>query len=235
MRSNTLASSRSGDRAGSRPDRRVQVRDADGAADAFRPQRLHRQAVAKELMVHRRQGIEEQAVAGRMGAQGVAVEGDRGGLVQRHPLRHAVAEPLAGGRAVLGEPFRRRAVHPAAPVLEGERRVPVVQGGHGGDAGGEQLVDEAVVEVQAGGVEGAAAPGLDPRPGDREPVGVDPELAHEPDVFVRAVIVIAGDGGGVPVQDVPRLLGKGVPAGGPAAAGRRGCPRSGRPRRRLPG
>ena len=44
--------------------------------------------------MHRGQGIEEQAAAGRVDAQGVAVEGDRGRLVQRHPLRHAVAEPL---------------------------------------------------------------------------------------------------------------------------------------------
>ena len=62
--------------------------------------------------------------------------------------------------------------------------------------------------------------GLDPRPGDREAVGVDPEVAHELDVFLRAVVVVAGDGGGVPVQDVARLFGEGVPAGGPAAAGR---------------
>ena len=45
-----------GDRAGCRPDRGMQVRDADGAGDALRAQRLHGQAVAKELMVHRRAG-----------------------------------------------------------------------------------------------------------------------------------------------------------------------------------
>ena len=84
-----------------------------------------------------------------MDAQGVAVQGHGGRLVQRDPLRHPVAEPLAGGRAVLGEPFRRGPVHPAAAVLQGQRRVPVVERGHGGDAGGEQLVDQPVVEVQA--------------------------------------------------------------------------------------
>ena len=127
----------------------MQVGDADGAGDALRAQRLNRQAVGQELMVHRGQGVEEQVAAGRVDAQGVAVEGDGGGLVQRHPLRHAVTEPLAGGRAVLGEPFRRRTVHPAAAVLQGQRGVPVVERGHGGDAGVEQPVDQPVVEVQA--------------------------------------------------------------------------------------
>ena len=41
-----------------------------------------------------------------------------------------------------------------------------------------------------------------------------PELAHQGDVFVGAVVVVAGDGGGVAVQDVAGLFGKGIPAGG---------------------
>ena len=39
----------------------------------------------------------------------------------------------------------------------------------------------------------------------------------------RAVVVVAGDGGGVAVLDAAGLFGEGVPAGGPAAAGREGA------------
>ena len=92
-----------------------------------------------------------------MDAQGVAVQGHGDRLVERDPLRHPVTEPPAGGRAVLGEPLRRGPVHPAAAVLQGQRSVPVVEGGHGGDAGLQQPVDQPVVEVQALRVERAAA------------------------------------------------------------------------------
>ena len=40
---------------------------------------------------------------------------------------------------------------------------------------------------------------------------------------VGAVVVVAGDGGGVAVLDAAGLLDKGVPAGGPAAAGGEGA------------
>ena len=164
-----------------------------------------------------------------MDAEGVAVEGDGDGLVERDPLRHPVTEPLAGGRAVLGEPLRRGPVHPAAAVLEGQRRVPVVQRGHGGDAGGQQQVHQPVVEVQAPLLNAPRPVRLDPGPGDREPVGVDAEFAHERDVFRRAVVVVAGDRRGVPVEMCPASRQR-HPSRTGRGRRRRGRPRSGRRR-----
>ena len=87
----------------------------------------------------------------------------------------------------------------------------------------EQLVDEPVVEVESLAVERSGAVRLDPRPGEGEAVGVDAEGAHQLDVLGGAVVVVAGDGGGVAVLDAAGLLDEGVPAGGPAAAGREGA------------
>ena len=52
--------------------------------------------------------------------------------------------------AYVGEPADHRAVGPAAGVLDPLREVPVVQGRVRRDAVREQLVDEAVVVVEAG-------------------------------------------------------------------------------------
>ena len=51
-----------------------------------------------------------------------------------------------------------------------------------------------------------------------KPVGIDPEIPHQFDVLGHAVVVVAGHGGGMVLQDVAGLLGEGVPAGGAAAA-----------------
>src|SRR5690606_6125008 len=62
-----------------------------------------------------------------------------------------------------------------------------------------------------------AAPGrLDARPGDREPVGLQPEPGHEVEVLLVAVVVVAGDVPGVPVPHPSRGVAVGVPDARPA-------------------
>ena len=97
-------------------------------------------------------------------------------VIQR---RDAVAEPRGDDLGVLGERLDVSRARPAAAVLERLRQVPVVERQERLDAVREQLVDEAVVEVEAGLVHAAATLGDDPRPRDREAVGVEPELAHQ--------------------------------------------------------
>ena len=92
-----------------------------------------------------------------------------------------------------------------------------------GDPAAEQLVDEAVVEVEPRCVDGPAACRNDPRPRDREPKRVEAELAHQRDVLAVAVVEVAGD---CSVVAVPHL----------ARASRRTDPtrfRRGRPRSSL--
>jgi hypothetical protein len=82
-----------------------------------------------------------------------------------------------------------------------ERRDPVA----------EQLVDQAVVEVEALLVHRAASAGDDPRPCDRQPEGVDPELAHERDVLAVAVVEVARDRTAVAVPDLAGRCAEAIP------------------------
>ena len=72
---------------------------------------------------------------------------------------------------VVGEALGGVARRPAAGVLEHLGQVPVVERDDRLDAGCEELVDEASVEVQARLVDGARARRQDARPGDAEAIG----------------------------------------------------------------
>ena len=102
------------------------------------------------------------------------------------------------------------------------------------DARVEQGVDEALVEVEAGLVDGAGPRGQDARPADAEPVGARPELGHQPDVLRVAVVVVAGDVARAAVGDRARLGGQRCPRSTVLGRPRRQLPRSGRRRRRSP-
>ena len=114
----------------------------------------------------------------------------------------AVAESSRNGLHVLGEGPDRRPVGPAAAILERLRQVPVVERHERLDAGGEQLVDEPVVEVEPGRVHLSAAVREDPGPRDGEPERADAELAHQRDVVAVPVVEVAGDRAAVAVADL---------------------------------
>jgi hypothetical protein len=65
----------------------VQVGDADGSGHAGGAQGLDRESVAEQLVVDRRQRLEQQVAAGRMDAECVAVQRDGYGLVERDHCR----------------------------------------------------------------------------------------------------------------------------------------------------
>ncbi len=177
----------------------------------------HRGAVGEHQVVGREQALHRVAVAGGVGPDGVAEHRGAPRLVERRPVDDAVAERADDVGGVVGEPAGDVAGAPAAPVLEGLREVPVVERDDRADAGVEQLVDEPVVEREPEGVGGAGAVGLDARPRDREPVGLEPEALHERDVLRHAVVVVARDLAGVAVRDLARGRGEGVPDGLAAA------------------
>ena len=168
-------------------------------------------------MVRRRQRVEHQPLAGRVHADRVPQHGHHVGLVDRAPVLDPVPEPERHQGGVLGEAVGGLPVQPAAAVLERLRQVPVEQRGHRLHPGGEQLVDEPVVERQPLGVRPAAALGLDPRPGDGEPVAADAEVPHQRDVLAVAVVVVAGLLAAAAVGDAAGLRAEGVPHAGAAA------------------
>ena len=163
------------------------------------------QAVGEQLVVGGRQGVEQQALARRVRAQGVAQQGVLGGLVQGDPLRHAVAETVRDQRHVLGEAFGRVALQP----VQVRGQVPVEQRRDGTDARRAQVVDQPVVEVQA-------LLGAGPRPGDGEAVGVHAQAGQECHVLAVAVDVVAGHRRRRAVLHPSRPGREGVPHGRPA-------------------
>src|SRR5438105_2810293 len=74
-----------------------------------------------------------------------------------------------------------------------------------------QLVDEAVVEVEARLIHASASAREDARPRDREPERVEPELAHERDVVAIAVVEVAREVPGVAVSHLPRRRAEAIP------------------------
>ena len=121
----------------------------------------------------------------------------------------AVAPGHQGG--VIGEPAGAVAVGPAAEVVQRLRQIPMVEAQPWLDAGLQHAVDQPVVEIQAGLVDGAACraaaraakPPRTGRPPPREP--------SSGDVFAIAMIMVAGDVAGVAVGDAALHRGSGYP------------------------
>ena len=162
---------------------------------------------------------EAQLVAGRVPALDQPRAQEHLRLVERHPVLDPVAEALGDGGGVAREPLADVAVQPAAAVIERQRQVPVVERHPRRDVRAQQLVDQPVVEVEPLGVQRPGPVGEDARPRDAEAVGLEPQRLHDRDVFLVAVVVVAGD----------------VAAAGPSRsrpASCRTCPRSTAPCRR---
>ena len=182
-------------------------------SDTGRGSTCARQTVRQQQVVRRAQRRGRIGAPGCVHAGGVAEERRAPRLVERRPEGHPIAEPVADQRRVLGEPVRGVACRPAAPVLQFLRQIPVVQRDRGRDAGGQQGVDQPVVERQPGRVGRAAPAGLDPRPGHGQPVRVQAQLGHQPDVLGEAVVVVDGRLAGVPAVHLARGGREGVPDG----------------------
>src|ERR1700677_2360265 len=131
--------------------------------------------------------------------------------VERDPAGDPAAERLGRERGVLSESLRGAAYRPAALVLEFLRQVPVGERDGGRYPVLAQLVEQRAVVVQALLVCGAAAARLHPRPGDREPVGPEPERSHQRDVLAVTVVGIARDIAGVTAANLAWRVAEGVP------------------------
>ena len=144
----------------------------------------------------------------------VAAFDEGGELVDREVVLDPVAELLRDVAGVVGEGAGGVLGLPAAVLdLQGLREVPVAQRREGLDAGCEQFVDEAVVEVNPPVVRLAGAVGEDPWPGDREPVGGGTDVLHQRDVFLVSVVVVVGHITVLVVLDVAGCVGVRVPDG----------------------
>src|SRR4051812_37726758 len=85
------------------------------------------------------------------------------------------------------------------------------------DAVGKQFLDQAVVKIETVWIRSAHPLGEYARPGDGEAVGCCAELLHQSDVFLEAVVVVAGDIGDGAVPDDAGGMAERVPDRCPAA------------------
>jgi hypothetical protein len=148
-------------------------------------------AVRHQQVMGRGEGRLGLDSARRVRPDPVAVVGDDVGLVHGRDVLDAVAEARRHDRCVFDERLDDRALGPPAGVLERLGEIPVVERRVRLDPVREQLVDEPVVEVEAGLVDPARSLREHARPGDREAIGVEPELGHEGHVLAVAVVVVA--------------------------------------------
>ena len=189
---------------------------------------------AEQRMVRRPHCGRPVAEARRLDALRVAEERGHPRLVVRDPVVDETVEPVEHEPCVLGVALDDVTLRPAAFVLESLRQVPVVERRERHDPSLAQTLGEAPVEVEPLHVHGAAPIGLHAWPRDGEAVPLDPELAHEVEVFAPAEVVLAGRLARVAVRDVARAGGEAVPDRLAAAVGPRRaldleCRRSGSP------
>src|SRR5579875_1609217 len=161
--------------------------------------------------VGRLQRVRQAGPARRVLGAVVAEEGATPGLVQGDPVADAIAQPARDDVHVGGEGLGCGARRPAPRVLERLREVPVIERDPGREAGGEERVDQALIEVEAGSIRAAPARRQYPRPGDREAVGAQAELAQEREVGGPAVVVVAGHVAGGAPSGLPGRVAEAVP------------------------
>ena len=183
-------------------------------------QRRQGQAVAQHQVVGGAQGGGAILKARRVAAFEVADDRGAARLVQRGIAVDAVAEAVRDHVGKLGKGLGGLAVLPAACSGQGAGQIPVVEREVGRDAPLQQRVDEPLVMVKPGAVDGAAPLGQHARPGHREAVGVVAQAVDERQVFAPAVVVVAGLGAVAGVGNAAGLVAEVVPPAAAAAIGR---------------
>ena len=153
--------------------------------------------------------------AGSSVPEAVAEQGENGRFIERRKPLDAVAVPPRCKRRIVGEPSGEIAHGPAAKVIERLRQIPMIQAEPWLDPCREQGIDQPIIEGKAGFIGGALSARQNAWPCYREAVRLDPQIAHEGDVFKIAVVVVTGDIAAVLVGDAPPG-GIGVPDARPA-------------------
>src|SRR5262249_55046595 len=126
-------------------------------------------------------------------------------------MTDAVAQLLGGVGDIVRESFDGVAVLPPALILQCLRQFPVIEGCEWHDPDSDQLVHQAVVEIEALRVWLTGPGRKDARPGDGKPIRIRAEVLHQRHVFLVSMIVIVCDVAGIAVLDVARRVRVGVP------------------------
>ena len=134
-------------------------------------------------------------------------------FIQRDPMVDAVRKSIHDDLDVVREPSRTVRVQPSSAEKKFVRVVPVEKCHPRFDALGEQFIDQSVIKAQPLAVDGACACGKHAWPGNGKAIRVDADLAHQVDVLLVAMIVVASDVACVPFPDLSGLPRQHVPDG----------------------
>jgi hypothetical protein len=113
--------------------------------------------MAQQKMVGGSQRSEAFATPRRVAAGRVTQYRRAERLVQRYPPRDPIAQRRLNERRVVGESISRVSSRPPAGILQGLRKIPVVERDDRLDPVRRQLVDQPVVELQAGWINRSTA------------------------------------------------------------------------------
>ena len=148
--------------------------------------------------------------ARRVQPGGVAEKRRAPRLVERGPHPDPVTERIVEIEGVFGEQIGGLPHGPSAALLQCLRKIPVIEGEPGADAGGQQLIDESPIEVHSRVVE-CSAVRAHPCPRGREPIALQPHAFHERHVVAIAMVVVAGDIAVLARDHGARHAGEGIP------------------------
>ena len=175
-------------------------------------------AMGEADMVHGMGGGADVTQAGRVDAQKMRQPRHAPGFVDRGGRGDTVADPAHDDARVIGEPARDVRVHPAAAERQVRRQVPVIEGQEGFQPARQHPVDQPVVEIETFRVRRPAPLGHHPRPACRKAVGVETAVAKEVQILRPAVVMVAGGGAVLAVQDIAGRGGEAVPMAAPGTA-----------------
>ena len=123
----------------------------------------------------------------------------------------AIAEVLRADGGIITEVSRGVAIGPSAEVLEHLRKIPMVERDEGLDVVLQQLVDDAIVKIDALLIGLALSIRHDARPCERNARGIQPEVRHQRDVVAIAMVKIACDIAGIAVLDLVGRMREAIP------------------------
>ena len=171
-----------------------------------RSDRLNSQAMREQGVMSRKQDF----VQAELHARGVLADGmpeveKALRFIQGDPMVDAVGKPIHDHLHVVGEPSRTVRVQPASAEEKLVRVIPVEKRHPRFDALRQQFIDQPVIKAEPLAVDGACAFRKHARPGNGKAIRVDADLAHQVDVFLVAMVVVAGDVACVPFPDFSGL------------------------------
>ncbi len=132
-------------------------------------------------------------------------------LVEREPVHDAIAQPFDHGLGVTLERLHGIAHQPATAVFEALGQIPVEERDPGRDLAGQECIDQTRIEIEPVRIQGTVAVRDHARPRDREAIVAQAQLAHQVEVGLISVIMVARDLRRMAEFDLARDCRKSVP------------------------